>query len=175
MPAGNPAFPGSVSLSPFAELGDLQSKMNISDHRIRHEDADRSVLQAVQGGYPGGGHSLKQEAPGKPVPKLMLIVRATAHFPSSMSDNQLPEFNLLVAGCRGGVSHMFHIRRPPYRLLTNLYPSRRCPRIRQNIVPPSPSRYEPCLFKDFQGPARVGSKVCPGLQWPCDIYSVRVH
>ncbi|KAH9480403.1 Septin-like protein spn3 [Psilocybe cubensis] len=65
--------------------------MNNSDHRIRHDDHDRSTLQGVPGQYPGAstaGSVHKHEAP----------------------DNIRPEFNLLVAGCRGGQSPNFQFR-----------------------------------------------------------------
>ncbi|KAF8903132.1 hypothetical protein CPB84DRAFT_1774939 [Gymnopilus junonius] len=57
--------------------------MNNTGHRIRHDDGERSAIQGVVGQYPGvatGGPPLKHETP----------------------DNNRPEFNLLVAGCRGG-------------------------------------------------------------------------
>jgi len=39
--------------------------MNNNDHRIRHEDGDRSAHHGIGGGYPGGAQSHKLETPGK--------------------------------------------------------------------------------------------------------------
>ncbi|KAF8798962.1 GTP binding protein [Phlegmacium glaucopus] len=54
--------------------------MNSSDRRILHEEGDRSAVQVISVGYPGGVQAHNHEAP----------------------DNSRSEFTLLVAGCRGG-------------------------------------------------------------------------
>ncbi|KDR82808.1 hypothetical protein GALMADRAFT_238363 [Galerina marginata CBS 339.88] len=54
--------------------------MNSSDHRIRHDDPDRPAHQAVAAQYPTPAGPPSHKAP----------------------DTSRPEFNLLVAGCRGG-------------------------------------------------------------------------
>lgn len=130
--AANPAFPGSLC---------LLNAMNSTDHRV---DVDRPLLHHVPPVYPAPTHSVNLDSHS--VPDHDPVFR-------SAPDTSRPEFNLLVAGCRGGES----LPRPPT-------PAQ--PRIRQNFFSSSPPRHKSGFSPDNKGPARLRRKVRPGMQCP---------
>lgn len=114
------AFASACGQSCFPRSGLRRSlttttDMNSSDHRMNHDGGDRSA------GHSAGPYPPHLNPGNVPIPASPLVPLPTQHY---FPDNSRSEFNLLVAGCRGG--ELSCSRPPAVGLRGSLPPSMSC-------------------------------------------------